>query len=54
MLTIAELLEVARAIRAAPDTPATRRILERLDRDEIDVRQAIDELLRCSRCSRAR
>lgn len=43
METVATLLELARAIREAPDTPATRRVLERFGRGEIDARRAIDE-----------
>lgn len=44
--TAAELMELAAAIRSLPDSVAKRGILQRLDREEIDVRTAINELRR--------
>jgi hypothetical protein len=44
--SVAELLELGVAIRSVPDSFAKRRVLQRLEREEIDVKKAIDELWR--------
>jgi hypothetical protein len=44
MWTRAEINGLAKAMIAAGDTFATRRVLQRLDRGELDVAQAIEKL----------